>query len=64
MIGADGEENVPHREWLIAYDRVVNEVKAELAKQGRADEFVGSKVHTQTDPRYICVLITSVVDHL
>ncbi|PIL24470.1 hypothetical protein GSI_14224 [Ganoderma sinense ZZ0214-1] len=44
MIGADGEENVPHREWLIAFDRVVNEVKVALANQGRADEFVGSKI--------------------
>ena len=46
MIGADGEENVPHREWLIAFDRVISEVKVELAKQGRADEFVGAKVLT------------------
>ncbi|KAM5538028.1 hypothetical protein V8D89_008225 [Ganoderma adspersum] len=44
LIGADGVENVPHREWLIAYDRVVNDVKVDLAKQGRADEFVGSKI--------------------
>ena len=44
MYGADGHENVPHREWLVAYDRVLNEVKAELAAAGRADAFVGSKV--------------------
>ena len=44
MIGEDGEDNVPHRDWLLVYDRVLREVKDELAKQGRQDEFVGSKV--------------------
>lgn len=44
MIGADGQENVPHREWVLAFDRVVNEVKEEMASQGRADEFVGARV--------------------
>ena len=44
MIGEDGRDNVPHREWLVAYDRIINEVKAELASQGRADAFVGSRV--------------------
>ncbi|EJF66293.1 Metallo-dependent hydrolase [Dichomitus squalens] len=44
MIDAGGEENVPHREWLIAYNRVIQDVKDKLAKLGRADEFVGSKI--------------------
>lgn len=44
MIGADGQENVPHREWLLVYDEVIAGVKRELAAQGRSDEFVGSKV--------------------
>lgn len=44
MTGPDGVENVPHREWLVVFDRVVNEVKAELESQGRQDEFVGAKV--------------------
>ncbi|KAH9932261.1 Metallo-dependent hydrolase [Fomitopsis serialis] len=44
MTGRDGLENVPHREWLLSIDRVINEVKAELAKQGRQDEFVGLKI--------------------
>ena len=35
---------MPHREWLLAFDRIVNDVKAELATQGRADEFVGCKI--------------------
>ena len=43
MAGADGIENVTHREWLVVFDRVVNEVKAELDRQGRQDEFVGAK---------------------
>lgn len=44
MIGADGKEDVPHREWLVVFDRVLDQVKAELAKQGRADDFTGAKV--------------------
>ncbi|KAI0820220.1 Metallo-dependent hydrolase [Trametes gibbosa] len=44
MVGEDGKENIPHREWLLAYDRVIEEFKAELAAQGRSDEFVGSKI--------------------
>ncbi|KAH9848879.1 Metallo-dependent hydrolase [Lenzites betulinus] len=44
MIGEDGKENVPHRECLLVYDRVINELKQELAAQGRGDEFVGSKI--------------------
>ena len=48
LIGPDGKENVPHREWLLVYDRVLNEVKDELAQKGRADEFIGSKVMLQS----------------
>lgn len=44
MTGPDGKENVPHREWLIMYDRVVKDVKEELRPQGREDEFVGSRI--------------------
>jgi len=44
MIGADGLENVPHREWLIAYENIVDQVKDELKRQGRQDAFVGSKI--------------------
>ncbi|EIW51773.1 Metallo-dependent hydrolase [Trametes versicolor FP-101664 SS1] len=44
MIGADGQENVPHREWLLIYDEVIAGVKRDLAAQGRSDEFVGSKI--------------------
>ena len=28
MHGPDGQENIPHREWLISFDRIFNEVKA------------------------------------
>jgi len=44
MIAPDGQEHVPHREWLIIYDRVLNEVKEEMKKQGRQGEFIGSKI--------------------
>jgi hypothetical protein len=44
MWAADGQESIPHREWLIMFDRVVNEVKAEMEPKGRGGEFVGAKV--------------------
>jgi len=44
MVGSDGKENVPHRDWLIMFDRVMNEVKQEMAQQGREGEFIGAKV--------------------
>lgn len=44
MVGADGEENVPHRVWFQIFDRVVNEVKTSLATQGRGDDFIGAKI--------------------
>ena len=44
MYGADGQENIPHREWLLMFDRVINEVKQEMTSQGRGDDFIGAKV--------------------
>ncbi|TFY65706.1 hypothetical protein EVG20_g5389 [Dentipellis fragilis] len=40
----DGNLNVPHREWVIDFERVMNEVKRDLKAQGREDEFVGAKI--------------------
>ena len=44
MLDGEGEETVTHREWLAVFDRIVNEVKAEMVSQDRQDEFVGCKV--------------------
>ncbi|KAG5654129.1 hypothetical protein H0H81_007181 [Sphagnurus paluster] len=44
MVGEDGQENVPHREWLIMFDRVLNEVKASMKAQGREGEFIGARI--------------------
>ncbi|KAF9564345.1 Metallo-dependent hydrolase [Agrocybe pediades] len=44
MVGADGKENLPHRDWLIMFDRVVNEVKQEMAQQGREGAFIGARI--------------------
>ena len=44
MVGEDGEENVPHRAWLLTFDRVLNTIKAEMKLQGREDEFIGARV--------------------
>lgn len=44
MFGEDGQRNIPHREWLLVFDQVLREVKAELKEQGREDEFVDCRV--------------------
>ena len=44
MYGADGQENIPHREWLVMFDRVINQVKTEMVKLGRPNDFIGAKV--------------------
>lgn len=44
MIGEDGQENIPHRDWLLTFDRVLDEVKAEMKQQGRGEEFIGARV--------------------
>ncbi|KAI0748685.1 Metallo-dependent hydrolase [Daedaleopsis nitida] len=57
MIGPDGEENVPHREWLLVFDRVLTEVKEELVQQGRGDDFVGAKIIYSTKRDATCAEI-------
>ena len=49
MVGADGLENVPHREWLRIFERVLNEVKIEMKERGRDGDFVGAKVRVFLD---------------
>ncbi|KDQ18077.1 hypothetical protein BOTBODRAFT_29392 [Botryobasidium botryosum FD-172 SS1] len=44
MVRANGEDDLTHREWLVIFDRVVQEVKADMKAQGRGDEFVGAKI--------------------
>jgi hypothetical protein len=44
MYGADGQKNVPHREWLVMFDRVINQVKAEMVELDRPNDFIGAKV--------------------
>ncbi|THH06492.1 hypothetical protein EW145_g4051 [Phellinidium pouzarii] len=44
FVGADGQQNVPHREYVMIFERIVNEIKAELAAQGRGDEFQGARI--------------------
>ncbi|KAG8905213.1 hypothetical protein FRB99_000482 [Tulasnella sp. 403] len=44
MVRANGERNFSHREWVKMFSEVIEEVRQELASQGRDDEFVGAKV--------------------
>jgi hypothetical protein len=45
----DGQETYSHREWLVTFGQVVQEVKDEMKRQGREDEFVGAKVKCSLD---------------
>jgi len=44
MSDADGNETVPHREWLLDFGRAISEVRRMLKEQGREEVFVGAKV--------------------
>jgi adenosine deaminase CECR1 len=44
MYGANGQEDIPHREWVQMFSKIMNEVKDDMKKKGREDEFVGAKV--------------------
>lgn len=50
MLGADGRENIPHRNWLILFSEVMEEVKEEMRQQGRPDDFIGGKVRNLIKP--------------
>ncbi|KAH8117190.1 adenosine deaminase-related growth [Phellopilus nigrolimitatus] len=54
MIGADGQQNVTHREWVMMFEQVVNELKADLAVQGRTDEFYGARIIYTTLRQITC----------
>ncbi len=44
MFGADGQENIPHRDWVRIFGEVVQDVKEEMKQQGRENAFFGAKV--------------------
>ena len=56
MYGADGRENVPHREWLVMFDQVINQVKAEMAELGRPNDFIGAKVSFFSPKSVLCAV--------
>jgi adenosine deaminase CECR1 len=49
MYSADGHETVPHREWVAAFERVLNKVKLRLKDAGREHEFIGARVTHASD---------------
>ncbi|EKM82478.1 hypothetical protein AGABI1DRAFT_68123, partial [Agaricus bisporus var. burnettii JB137-S8] len=44
MTGADGNDNVTHREMLLAFDEVIQEVKTELKQRGQENKFIGARI--------------------
>lgn len=64
MTDEHGQDTIPHCEWLIMFEKVVNEVKDDLKKQGREDEFVGAKVMHMSAQSCRTVLNLCVEDYL
>ena len=62
MYGADGQENVPHREWLVIFERVINQVKAEMVELDRPNDFIGAKVILF--PKLVLCLFIKGVDNI
>ncbi|KAF9051221.1 Metallo-dependent hydrolase [Hymenopellis radicata] len=44
LIRAEGVADVTHRDFLLLFDSIVKEVKAEMEQQGKGDQFVGAKI--------------------
>jgi adenosine deaminase CECR1 len=44
MVGANGQEDIPHRDWIQMFGEIINEVKKDMKKKGREDEFIGARV--------------------
>ena len=45
MSDVNGDESIPHSEWIRAFKTIVEEVKEEMSKQGRPHAFIGAKVN-------------------
>jgi len=44
MFGTDGNQTVPHREWLLDFEQAISEVRTVLKEQNSEEVFVGAKV--------------------
>jgi hypothetical protein len=65
MFDADGNQSVPHREWILDFEQAISEVKAALKEQGRGDEFIGAKVGNLPDSISHGNAVTRVfIDHI
>lgn len=60
FFGPDGRNTLTHRDMIKIYGSVVQEVKDEMKRQGREDEFIGSRVFYRS--RSICALHLLIVD--
>ncbi|EEB91591.1 hypothetical protein MPER_10026, partial [Moniliophthora perniciosa FA553] len=44
IIAADGRQDIPHRQLVAIFDRVLREVKEEMKDKGREGEFIGARI--------------------
>jgi len=44
LVDANGEETVSHRDLVVTFDEVVQEVKDEMNRQGRPEAFIGARI--------------------
>ncbi|ESK83975.1 cecr1 family adenosine [Moniliophthora roreri MCA 2997] len=44
IIAADGRQDIPHRQLVAIFDRVLHDVKEEMKHKGREGEFIGARI--------------------
>ena len=50
MYNIEGEEVVPHSEWVRIFKNVVEEVKDEYKRRGQENKFIGARVSSCNAP--------------
>ncbi len=55
MVGADGKASVTHRDMVIIFEEVLQEVKEELKKKGQENKFIGARVSFFTLHMALCL---------
>ena len=64
MFDTDGNQNLPHREWMLDFKQAIGEVRAVLNEQGRGEEFIGAKVGERTSYHTRHVVTHMSTDHI
>lgn len=53
-IGADGQNTVTHRDWVVMFEKILNEIQDDMKIKGRSDEFFGARIIYSTLRNVTC----------